>query len=206
MRKFYFAGSILLGISLLALAVLPASAQRGPQIGRGPTAQGDLPLGPPDGILPPDGLQPLVEEEIPTDLTAEELAAWCIEQATAIADENVANIQDTADQAVGIIDVLLNNGTEEQVFAVARWSIHNVNDNARRSGRQIHRLCARCTRLIYRAGGSNELIDEMWTACREQVEVVLDARVTAVEQIVTASGLPEDQVEEEEVPPPPPAQ
>jgi hypothetical protein len=209
MRKLTYTGYSLLGLTLTSLIVLPAVAQRGPRMGRGPNQQGRQQDAPPQS---PAGQQqstqdqqPPVREQIPADLTAEELADWCMTRATELADACTVRMQNTADEAMGIIDVLFDYGSQEQIYTVARWSLHMVNDDARRCGRQIHRLSARCTRAIYRAGGSNELIEQMWAHCLGEVERVAETRAVVVDQIVTAGDLPVPEEDEDLLPPPPPA-
>lgn len=205
MRKKRIGMCALGGFMLAVLLSSWAMAQpRGPQGPRGPMGppdtEQDMPQ-PPDGQGPlplPDGQEPPPPIDPRLDATPEEIAEFCITQATEMADRAVLGNQKTSDRGVAIVTQLLENGQVEDALCVARWSIFWVNHKSGQCIADVRLLSKRCVRAIIRAGGTQELVDEVRAACQEQIARIVDSRNAAIEAIKAV--LPE-LPEPEEAPP-----
>lgn len=135
-------------------------------------------------LPPPSPINP------PPDATPEQIAEFCITKATEIANRAVRGNKVTADRSVAIIEQLLEAGQEEDALCVARWAIFWVDRQSGRTVGDIERLCRRCVRAILEAGGSEELAEQVRTACHDQIKRVRESHDAAIEAIKAALPVP----------------
>ena len=117
----------------------------------------------------------------PTD--PQGIAKLTVTLMTSTANAAVKQNTERSHQAVVRIKALLAEGKPDAAKAVASNAIKIINTQSDRAAELIKAQCARGIKAIKEAGGSEELITFVKTACQRQIERVRRSQMVAVKAI-----------------------